>query len=108
MWLIIKVVESSGAAVLSDKFQECEDFCMILFWTQMDPTSKPFEAVHGEITTKADRPSLGPAAEQHDQANKAVLVSTKAHMTVTCSQCEKPKVVYSPLRLEPGVETFLF
>ena len=35
------------------------------------------------------------------------IVLRPTHMTVTCSQCEKPRVVYSPLRLEPDVETFV-
>ena len=60
---------------------------------------KPFEAVHGEPTTETDRPSIGPAAEQHDQAHKVILVTSKARM--------KTIVVYSPLHLEPGVDAFI-
>ena len=56
---------------------------------------KPFEDIYGkEPNSEKDRPSLGTAAERHDHETRDILVSTKARMTVTCCQCNKPRVVY--------------
>ena len=77
---------------------------------QLDSTCskfKAFEDVYGKLTSEKDRPSLETVAEQHDQEVKGILVSNKARMTVTCCQCEKPRVVYSQLRLHPGVDKCL-
>ena len=68
---------------------------------------KAFDDVYGELTSEKDRPSMGTEADQHDQEYKALLVSNKARMTVTCCQCEKPRVVYSQFRLQPGVDKYL-
>jgi hypothetical protein len=58
---------------------------------------KPFDDVYGkQPNSEKDRPP--------DQENKDILTSTKARMIVTCCQWNKPRVVYSPLRLQPAVE----
>lgn len=69
---------------------------------------KPFEDLYGkEPNSEKDRPSLGTPAERHDHESRDLLVSTKARMTVACCQCNKPRVVYSPLRLQQAVQKFV-
>ena len=69
---------------------------------------KPFDDIYGKVpNSEKDRPSAGTLLERIDKENKDILVSTKARMIVICCQCNKPRVVYSPLRLQPEVERYV-
>ena len=69
---------------------------------------KLFDDIYGKVpNSKKDRPSAGTLLERIDKENKDILVSTKARMIVICCQCNKPRVVYSPLRLQPEVERYV-
>lgn len=60
-----------------------------------------FTALYGkESTTEGDRPSLGDVATQTDKMNRNFFTGQRARILVKCTECTKPRVVYSNAKLD--------
>ncbi|XP_033752909.1 uncharacterized protein LOC117336468 [Pecten maximus] len=67
---------------------------------------KPFETVYGTETTEKDRPSsqnqtLAAVAEEQQGCKNNVLTAQNVRLIINCRECEKPRCIYSKLRLTP-------
>ncbi|CAC5366714.1 unnamed protein product [Mytilus coruscus] len=67
---------------------------------------KAFEAVLGTVTTEKDRPSftnqtIAAVAQEQQGCENRILVAQNVRSTVTCTECDKPRCVYSKLKLTP-------
>jgi S-formylglutathione hydrolase FrmB len=61
-----------------------------------------FEEVYGHPTDDSQRHSLTSNAEKHntrDKVHKAILQGAKVRGFVNCADCQKPRCVYSSIRL---------
>lgn len=63
---------------------------------------KPFSEVWGKITTKEARPSRCAAPAQSDRQHEGdvALKAESVRQVVLCSDCEKPRCIYSSCRLD--------
>jgi len=64
---------------------------------------KKFDAVYGQTLSEEDRPSLSQTilseGSKIDKERKDILVSAKVRGTIVCSECYKPRCIYSKARL---------
>ena len=62
---------------------------------------KKFDELYGTCPTEADRPSLKFSldASKEDKDNKVLMVSSKVRDVITCSQCSKPRCIYTMAKI---------
>ena len=67
---------------------------------------KKFSDLYGEIPSDKDRPSCTPVPseeeKQVDRGRKSLLVRGKVRGCIACSECNKPRCIYSHSKLTPS------
>ena len=72
---------------------------------------KEFDAVYGQTITEEDCPSLSlnftSEGSKVDKGRKNIIISAKVRGTITCSECYKPRCIYSKAKLSQAESTIL-